>query len=157
MKEDPVTGLRRELRLSGYPQPRDAFRLADHLSPALRVDYRPITRGFSVRTAGRAFIRLPERLTEEAAAEILLEEVMHYLAEPAGPPECDLRTPEALRLHLLAQDRDEGRARALVLAWKLPLDLVLAADDDEELAAESGCTLEEVAERRRALLAEISR
>ena len=106
--------------------------------------------------SGSALIYIPETMPEDEAAEALLEELAHVLAgghQATRYPPDHLTDQQRDRLHRLWDDREEAEARAFVLAWKLPWSLIgpNVHRGSAWLARESGCSLEEVCERLRAL------
>lgn len=148
--EDEVRAFRLALRMVGYAKPRDTWRLAALLEGRVIVEVTPVLRAYTVRARdGRHVITIPERLGDEEASDVLLEELGHWLDERELTPALPVarRDRERLRLALLTDGRAEAKANGFVLAWKLPLDLLDLTAPAWRLAAESGCTIQQVEAR----------
>lgn len=141
-----VLQLRVMLRISGLPTPQDAWRVAGILADEVTVEVGVCARAFAATHAdGTTVIGIPESLPNDAATEILLEELGHHLLDDSQP------LFGSRRLRQFVEDREEVGAREFVLRWKLPSEVLWTRDMslDEQLAWDTGCTLEEVKERRR--------
>jgi uncharacterized protein DUF955 len=148
-----IAALRQILRLTGFPSARDVWQLARLLREEgrIEVEITPCLCAYTQRLAdGRALITLPEHMDEREQAEAMLEELGHVELGEAASDSVPRRLTERSRrrLRLLWEDREENHCEAFRLAWKLPLDLVSRYADDEELARDSGCSLEQVRRRR---------
>jgi hypothetical protein len=144
------------IRLKGFPGPRDVWLLAIELRERVEVELadfarRPYSQVFS---DGTALIKIPAVYSEERAAAALLEELGHFLLSYGDFPNEDrVLTDRQLRGIILAwEGREERRVREFVLAWKLSNCVGTGELDDEELAKESGCSLEEIQEYREMML-----
>lgn len=151
--EEWATGLRVLLSLSSWPQLRDHWRLAAHLQLAGRIEVEvgPVLKAYHVAVGDRHLITIPERLDEWAQGRVLLEEIGHSLLGDTCPvylPARRIADEARLRLIRRANGRSESAARRFVLAWRLPLELILPYHgSDAALCRASGCTAAEVGER----------
>lgn len=161
MNVDSLVGeLRRRLQLQGFPTEHHTWLLAALLMRAgqVNVEIGRCLQPYSLRYPDRrAEITLPDEYAEEEKARALLEELGHVLwgsvYAVVGNSDHSRR-----RLQLLWEDREESRADEFCLAWRLPADALCEFHGtDEELAAESGCSLQQIQERRRQLVQAASR
>jgi hypothetical protein len=151
MNEDrQVRAWRHALGVKGYPSASHVWRLAALMENEVIVEVSPVLCAYTVEGRdGRQIVSIPDRLNEDAAADALLEEIGHWWDESGLKPALPGgRTKNGRhRLACLGDDRAESRASALVLAWKLPLDVISLTASPERIAAESGCPVEMVRER----------
>jgi hypothetical protein len=160
-----VHTLRGELKLTGFPGAVGTFLLADHLQrprppagPPVRVRYGGVPSGrtwFPFDPEQPVSITLPARARPEQIEPVLLHELWHFLLFRHCGAWFARRDGGAGRLAWerlcrLEDARDERAVRHAVLAWRLPLDLIVHYwDREEELLGESGCSREQVRERYR--------
>jgi hypothetical protein len=155
--EGLVRRLRERLGIEGFPSRRDVWRIAADFAWRVTVEVVDVPRGYTQPLPkGKTLIVIPASLDEEQAAEVLLEELAHMLlciAPVTGERMIRQTLRQRTRAFLLGDDRDEAQARAVVLAWKLPAELIAAhALHPERLRDLSGCSLEEIGERWRQVL-----
>ncbi len=144
---------RRVLGLEGAPGPGDVWRLAEFLGECIEVGIsREAPRGMQhALPGGRALVLLPARRGERETAEILLEELAHYLCRDAlempYPLDWDAAPRGDRRSLLRWEERDERDARLFSDAWNYPAELFDGSRDDEELRREARCSTEQLLTR----------
>lgn len=153
--EERVEAIRLALRIEGFPQPADLYRLVDWLGGCLVV--RRSTGGRAVcvhREDRRGVITVPRGGSNPEMDHALAEEIGHYLLTCGMADLLRRIDAEDCRIARLARRwewQEAGLAREFVRAWYLPAPLVRQIPDDEELARRSRCSVELVRERRQSL------
>lgn len=151
--DEAVSGLRAILGVGGWPEERHHWQLIAYLMQEERIDVeiRPIRKSYHVTVDGCRRIRIAERLTEREKGRKALEEAGHAVlggTRPVYPPAGRICERRRARLVRSASQRQESVARWFMLAWLLPLPLILPYQGRlEALARDSGCSLAEVRER----------
>jgi hypothetical protein len=153
--EERAAAIRLALRIPGFPEEADLYRLIDWLDGCVVLRWAEVSAGYCVhREDHRGVITLPRRVPDREVDRILAEEIGHYLLTHGMAALLRQMAPEDARILRLARRwewRDEVLAREFVQAWHLPSRLVQETPDDEELAFQSRCTLALVEERRGSL------
>lgn len=140
-----VEQLRAALGITGYPVPRDSERMLDLFPGVTVVEDRTPLPYLLVTSPRRARVVLPQHLRDRLREAALLEEIGHLLLDADAPGS------GWSGLALVQDGRFERYAAVFTLAWRLPVKLLTSLSDEEILDA-SGCSREELAERRRTLL-----
>jgi hypothetical protein len=157
--EERSEGFRLALRIRGFPTEADLYRLVDRLDGCIILRHSGVPAGMCVhREDGRGVITLPADAEGRELDHILAEEVGHYLLTRGMANLLRQMAADDQRVFHLARRwdwHDEALAREFVRAWYLPSRLVQQALEDEELASQSGCSLEIVRERRQSLARQV--
>lgn len=162
--EERLEAIRLALRISGFPEEADLYRLAEWLGGNVLLRHERVGAPMCIRRPdGSHLINLPEELSGRRLDEALCHELAHALLTggmgfllrhlPTHPD----RAARLERLARACDAQDEARAREFVTAWALPSALVAACQDDVELAWRANCTEELVHRRRTSLLGRVMR
>lgn len=163
-EEERVEALRLRLGLRGFPGPEDVQALADALAGCIRVVVEPALRRATCchLSGGQALVMLPRTARQEERADALLEEIAHYLCTTDRAAvlaaSCDAPGAAVLdRWRRRWEQRSEREASDFCAAWRLPSALVAGEASDAEVAWLSGCSLEQIQERRARLRGRVYR
>ena len=162
--EERLEALRLALRIPGFPEEADLYRLADWLGGNVLLRHERVGMPMCIRRPdGSYVINLPVDLYARPLDEALCHELAHVLLTGgmgALLRQLPARPDRAARLERLARAcdaQDEARAREFVAAWALPSALVADCPDNAELAYRANCTEALVYHRRLSLRGEVVR
>lgn len=151
--EQVIAGLRVIVGVVGFPKRRDHWRLVAYLQCEGRIDVeiRPVKKSFHYTVDGQRRIRIAESLPEPQKARKALEECGHAVLGgtcPVYPPAGRVTERGRHKLLRSASQRQECVACRFMLAWLLPLSLILPYQGrPHALARASGCSLAEIEAR----------
>lgn len=134
--------------VSSFPNDLDIWKVVELLEGTVRVRRSRHAREAEVHwePEGEAVITLPVTADERAECRMVRHEVGHVVLGLGAQPAClnDFLERQVVRA-------TEAEVRYWEDAWALPAHLVRECPDDEDLAWQSGCDLEQIRRRRQQL------
>lgn len=160
--ERRVAGVRLATWQQGFPFREDTLTALEWLSECVEVREVQARTASLIRRPGaaRSLVLAPRCLTGQRLTMAVLEELAHFLLDTglggfllrSAIEACD---PRMERLARTVEMTEEAQARAFVIAWHLPSDLMARYRDDVEVSVLSRCSVDLIRRRREDLAGEV--